>query len=138
MESTNPNSIGEMIGFNSGVPTSSENVYRSLATEEAVRDIYASEVVRSKSAAGLQSKYGDTVYWSKGKDGKSHIVSEGTYVIEAPHSIAAEREVRHDEVTGVYTKKDSEVFNILEDHSEESVQKRIEELRTRLGIVSKK
>ena len=136
MEKMNPNSIGEMLGFKEGVPTSADSVYRSLNADEAIKDIYDSGTVRSKVSAGLPSRYGDTVYWSKGRDGKNHAISNEGYVIEAPHDVAVDRIVTHEDLTGVYTKIDQEVVNILKDHEEEERQRQIYELRKKLGVVN--
>jgi hypothetical protein len=104
-EKKNPNKIGELLGFKTGdVETFPNRVYRSVQDRAAIDDLLTSGVVRSKHAAGIDSKYGDAVYWSRGDDEKYHNVQAGGYLIEAPYQIANERSVTIDDLTAVYHK----------------------------------
>jgi hypothetical protein len=123
-EKQNPNSIGEMIGFKSGhVETFPNRVYRSLASKAAIDDIAASGLVRSKQSAGFDSKYGDKVYWGRGGDDKYHNVQTGGYLLEAPYSVANDREVTIDDLMAIYHKtEDGELKDILEETLSESLK----------------
>ena len=122
-ENLNPNNIGEMIGFKSGdVETFPNRVYRSLIGRAAIDDIASSGVVRSKQSAGLDSKYGDKVYWGRGGDDKYHNVQTGGYLLEAPYTIASDREVTIDDLTAIYHKTENgELRDILEEALSQSL-----------------
>lgn len=123
-ETLNPNNIGEMIGFKSGeVETFPNRVYRSLISKAAIDDIATSGLVRSKLSAGLDPKYGDNVYWGRGEDEKYHNVQVGGYLLEAPYSVANDREVTIDDLTAIYHKtEDGELRDILEETLSESLK----------------
>lgn len=125
-ERKNPNSIGSMLAFKEGVPTSSDKVYRSVNGDKAIHDLFEHGEIRNRAAATgalEKSRWNDTVYWSRGEDGKFHPVSEGTHVIEAPHEVATKGPVRNEDVTGIYTRTpEGEVVN------------QIEQIRARLGM----
>lgn len=128
---SNPNNIGpisNLLGLGKAtVPTTSDKVYRSVSGEEVISDLFTSGVVRNRaSAQGYASHRDEQVYWSQGEEGKSHGISEGSHLIEAPHNIATERAVKAHEVTGIY--------GINEDGI---VENKLEELRSRLGIEKK-
>lgn len=112
----NSNSIGELMGFKEGLPTSEDFVYRYVSGNNAIQDLLACGFVRNKAnAQGEQSKrWGDNVYWSRGKDGLCHNVSEDSYVIVAPYDIASEETVRLEDVSAIYTKDTSgQIIDIL-------------------------
>ncbi len=118
------NSIGEggpVIG--SDVPTHPDKVYRSVNGLGAIEDIYDSGVVRSSVSAkenkeiegNTNSKGKKVIYWTKGAEGKSHMVPKDTYLIEAPYDIAKERLVKKEDITAIYSKlEDNSVNNLLE------------------------
>jgi hypothetical protein len=115
MEAVNPNSIGELISVGRDIPTSPDKVYRQVNGAEAIEDLQESGVVRNKQSAGVveKNRWGAAVYWSRGEEGRYHGVPEGSYVIEAPLSVASEREVASADVTAIYTKNErGEVVNI--------------------------
>ena len=124
---SNPNNIGSLgkaLGTETGVETSSDKVYRSVAGEDAIADLYSSGVVRNRaSAEGYASKRGEQVYWTRGADGEMHALPEGSHLIEAPHEIASERAVKAHEVTAIYAKNE-----------QGEVEDRLEQLRARLGL----
>jgi hypothetical protein len=127
---TNPNNIGpisNLLGLGKAtVPTSPDKVYRSVSGEEAISDLFTAGVVRNRvSAEGYPSHRDEQVYWSQGVEGKPHGINEGSHLIEAPHSIAAERAVKAHEVTGIYGINEEGV-----------VENKLEELRARLGMVT--
>lgn len=150
-EVPNPNSIGEVLSIGSDLPTMPDKVYRSVQTKEAIDDIENSGVVRNKQSAGLveKSRWGERVFWSKGAEGKYHVVSENGYVIEAPLSVAEERIVTKDDITAIYKRNENqEVVDILKEgrQNEEAVRQealekrkaedaqKLAELRKNLGI----
>ena len=150
-EKPNPNSIGEVLNIGKDLPTSPDKVYRSVGTKEAIDDIESSGIVRNKQSAGIveKSRWGERVFWSKGAEGKYHAISQNSYVIEAPLSIAQERIVQREDITAIYKKNEhSEVIDILKQkreteeiqNQEMSEQRRIEdeqqmqEVRRKLGI----
>jgi len=121
VEKPNPNSIGELLGVGRDLPTAPDKVYRSVGTREAIDDIENSGIVRNKQSAGLveRSRWGERVFWSKGDEGKYHPISQNTYVIEAPLSVAQERIVTKEDITAIYTKNEvGVVVNILEEKKE--------------------
>ena len=123
IEKQNPNSIGEMLSIGRDLLTQPDKVYRSVATEAAIQDLENSGVVRNKQSAGLteKSRWGEKVFWSKGKEGGYHGVQANGFVIEAPLSVAQERIVTKEDVTAVYTKNESgEVFNVWKERQEEA------------------
>ncbi len=150
LEKYNPNSIGELLSMGKDLLTSPDKVYRSVKDKAAIDDIENSGVVRNKQSAGLveKSRWGERVFWSRGGDGKYHIVQKGGYVIEAPFSIATERVVRKEDVSAIYTKTESEeVVNILDNRqkeeqimeklrlqTEERDQEKIREIRKKLNL----
>lgn len=133
----NPNSISEVISIGNDLPTQPDKVYRSVRSEDAIDDIENSGVVRNKQSAGLveKSRWGDRVFWSRGGEGKYHIVQKGGYVIEAPLSVAQEREVTREDITAIYTKNENgEVFDVLEQKRqqiENEKQKKVEEVESK-------
>jgi hypothetical protein len=147
----NPNSIGELFSMGKDLETSPNNVYRSVIGMEAVDDLDKSGVVRNKQSAGLvkNSRWGERVFWSKGVEGGYHIVPTGTFVIEAPLSVAQERIVTKNDVTAIYSKNEQgEVFDILKERlrikdeelldqknkQKEDDQNRLKEVRESLGL----
>lgn len=105
----NPNSVFEwgMMPKNTDVPTTSENVYRQVKTE-AVDDLVASGIVRNAgSAGGRVRKYGDRVYWTRGKDGEFHNVQPDHVVLEAPFAIASSRIVAVEDLLGIHARNES-------------------------------
>jgi hypothetical protein len=117
-EKNNPNSIFELLGFRQGdVETFPNRVYRSVSGDAAIEDLIVCGEVRNKQSAGQteKSRWGETVYWSRGCDEKYHNVQEGGYVIEAPHNVASERSVTIDDITAIYFKDQDEVRDILEE-----------------------
>ena len=112
----NPNSISELISMKSGLLTSPDKVYRSVGDIKAIEDISACGLVRNRQSAGIVPKcrWGERVFWSKGAEGKHHVISTGTYVIEAPLSIAEKRVVKIEDITAIYTKNENgEIIDIL-------------------------
>lgn len=101
----NPNSIAELISLGRGFETSEDFVYRKVNTPEAINDLYSSGVVRNKhTAAGeVSTRWGDRVFWSRGKAGKKHPIQAGDFVIVAEFDVANEREVTLDDVRAIYT-----------------------------------
>lgn len=149
IERKNPNSIGELISLGNDLPTRPDMVYRSVSDKAAIDDIESSGIVRNKQSAGLTtSRWGERVFWSKGKDGGYHNVSEGTYVIEAPLSIAEVGSVTKEDINAIYKKENGEVKDIwkekIENEEKERVSQinenrindamRIEEVRKSLGM----
>lgn len=140
----NPNSIGELISIGRDLLTSPDKVYRTVRGEDAVRDLEVSGVVRNAQSAGAKekSRWGETVFWSKGAEGKYHVVMEDGFVIEAPLAVAQERQVTREDVTAIYA-KDSEgrVYNRLESsgsdnlesvEAENAKERKLDEIRGRL------
>lgn len=113
----NPNSIFEwgMMPPNTDVPTISDNVYRSVKAE-SVDDLKSSGVVRNASSAGVGSvrKYGDRVYWTRGKDGEYHNVQPGHVVLEAPLAIASSRTVTKNDLVAIHRRSEAgKIENIV-------------------------
>ncbi|MFZ2167525.1 MAG: hypothetical protein WAV50_01495 [Minisyncoccia bacterium] len=118
VEKTNPNSIGEILSIGKDLPTSPDKVYRSVRTDEAIDDLIISDIVRNKQSAGLveKNRWGEKVFWSRGAEGKYHAIPEGSYVIEAPLEVAADRIVRKADVTAIYTRDENgKVVDILKE-----------------------
>ncbi len=114
----NPNSIGEILSIGNDLATSPDRVYRSVRGQEAINDLNDVGYVRNAHSAGVleHSRWGDRVFWSRGGEGKFHIVGDGMRVIEAPFAVASERTVRKEDVTAVYVKnEDGSVQNVWED-----------------------
>lgn len=150
----NPNSIGEVLSFGRDLETSPDKVYRSVGTKAAIDDLFKSGVVRNALSAGVvpESRWGEKVFWSRGQEGKYHMVSRGGFVIEAPHAVALERQVTKEDVTAIYTKNEqNEVRDILNEEKakeklaqeatlneakdeDTSIQVRLSEVRKELGI----
>jgi hypothetical protein len=148
----NPNRIFEMIGSftaeSGGVVTSPEKVYRALRDYAAIEDLENSGVVRGRRAAGMahNPKYGDTVYWTKGKEGS--YIPVNYYVIEAPLSVAEKGIVTKRDVTAIYVNQDGKISDILEQNVREenrqsqqyrvAVEKdeteRLQDVRKKLGL----
>lgn len=150
-EKINLNSIGEVLSFGKDLPTSPDKVYRSVSTREAIDDIQKSGVVRNAQSAGIveKSRWGERVFWSKGAEGKYHVVSAKGFVIEAPLAVAQERIVAKEDITAIYKKNENgEVIDILQQEKEQEEiieQKKLEqreaddaqklsEIRKNLGI----
>ncbi len=136
----NPNSIGEVMNLGNELLTSPDKVYRSVRGKQAVDDLFESGVVRNAQSAGKlpQSRWGERVFWSRGAQGKHHNIQEDGYVIEAPYEVAAERQVRREDVTAIYTKtQEGGVEDILKTNlqsKEEKERDTLNEVRARLGI----
>lgn len=108
----NPNAIFEW-GFmpkNTDVPTTSEHVYRQVRAAGA-DDLLASGVVRNAASAGAGNarKYGDRVYWTRGKDGEYHNVQPDHVVLEAPYVVANARTVKLEDLIGIHARNESGV-----------------------------
>ena len=119
----NPNTIGEVLNIGKDLLTSPDKVYRSVRTKEAIEDLEHSGVVRNAQSAGVteKSRWGERVFWSKGAEGKYHVVSKDGYVIEAPLSVAEERVVTKEDVTAIYKKNENgEVFDLLKQRKQEA------------------
>ena len=142
----NPNSIFEwgMMPSNTDVPTTSDNVYRSVKAE-ALDDLEASGVVRNAGSAGVGSvrKYGDRVYWTRGKDGEFHNVQPGHVVLEAPLAIASSRIVTKDDLVGIHRRSEageienavSQMKKLAADNLEqEENSEQLADVRRRLGL----
>lgn len=117
-EKINPNNIGELMSLSRDIETFSNRVYRSVSDKAAIDDLVSSGVVRNKQSAGLveKSRWGENVYWSKGGEGKYHIVQTGGYVMEAPYNIASERQITIDDLTALYHKTEAgEIKDVLEE-----------------------
>jgi len=122
----NPNSIGELIVVNAttDIPTSQDKVYRSILGRGAIDDLFNCGYVRNRQSAGLveRNRWGETVFWSRGVDGKFHNVQDNGFVIEAPFEVASKGIVREEDVTAIYAKdEEGKIVNILE---EERLNKR--------------
>ncbi len=146
----NPNSISEILSIGKDLPTSPDKVYRSVQGREAIDDLERSGVVRNRQSAGLveKNRWGDRVFWSKGEEGKYHMVSAGSYVIEAPLVVAQERVVKRDDISAIYKKnEEGKVVDILEEEAAQEQQgkeerakkdqEKIEEIRKSLGLEEK-
>lgn len=135
IEKLNPNNIGsDFISFGKGVETSPDKVYRIVHTEEAIDDIEKSGVVRNRQSAGLveKNRWGEQVFWSKGVENKRHPVSQGSFLIEAPLSVAEERIVTKEDISAIYTNnEEGEIFNILKQKQEE-LAKQEQEMMTKI------
>ncbi|MFZ2907823.1 MAG: hypothetical protein WA014_01615 [Minisyncoccia bacterium] len=150
---SNPNAVfewGVMIK-NTDVPTTSENVYRQIKAG-AVDDLMTSGVVRNAGSAGVGRvrKYGDRVYWTRGKDGEFHNVQPDHVVLEAPFSIASSRIVTVNDLVGIHARNESgEIENKIsaisqvQEKQTENLQPagedstRLSEVRNKLGLPSK-
>ena len=114
----NPNNIGELLSLSKDIETFSHKVYRSVRDRAAIEDLIASGVVRNKQSAGVggKSRWGDKVFWSRGEEDKYHNLQQDGYVIEAPYSIANQRQVTIDDISAVYHRgEDGEIIEILDD-----------------------
>lgn len=112
----NPNRIGGLLAFKEGLPTSEDFVYRSVHDYAAIQDLIECGYVRNKAASQdtTSHRWGDSVYWSRGADGKHHSLNEGTYIIVAPFDTAAEQIVQKEDVAAIYTKNEhGEFIDIL-------------------------
>ncbi len=152
-EIRNPNSVFEwgVMPQNTDVPSTSENVYRQVKTE-AVDDLKVSGIVRNAgSAGGRIRKYGDKVYWTRGKDGEFHNVQPDHVVLEAPFAIANSRIVTVDDLVGIHARNESgEIENristiaqVQEEKTEnlqtvEEESEKLADVRSRLGLLPKK
>ena len=117
-EKINPNNIGELFSISKDVETFANRVYRSVSDKAAIDDLIKSGVVRNKQSAGIveSSRWGENVYWSRGEEGKHHNVQTEGYLIEAPYSIAKERQITIDDLTALYHKNnDGEIRDILKE-----------------------
>lgn len=117
-EKENPNSIGEIVSVSRDIETFPNRVYRSVKERAAIDDLITSGVVRNKQSAGVveKNRWGENVYWSRGEEGKFHIVQSEGYVIEAPYNIAIKRQVTIDDVTAIYHKtSNGEILDILDE-----------------------
>ncbi len=92
-----------------GIPMNESSVYRSVAGHAAIQDIVNHGAVRNAAEAGVKSgsRWGKKVYWTKGTEGKNHLISGDTHVIEAPHDVAAQRRVKKEDIKAVY-KRDAQ------------------------------
>lgn len=153
----NPNNIGELFSFTKDIETTSDNVYRSVLGTAAITDLFESGIIRNRQAAGKveNNRWGTTVYWSRGAEGKYTNVQPGGYVIVAPYDIASQREVRKEDVTAIYGRNEAgEIEDIFPtgvvEKSEEnskvptdissmtpSEQANLNAVRSRLGLDSK-
>ncbi len=114
---------GPIIG--NDINTSPDKVYRQVQGMSAIEDLYDVGMVRSSTSAtetkeieNTNSKGKKTVYWTRGVEGKGHIVPRDGYVIEAPYDIAKEGLVKKESITAIYTKlENNEVINVLENPS---------------------
>ncbi|MCX6788918.1 MAG: hypothetical protein NTZ36_03525 [Candidatus Jorgensenbacteria bacterium] len=144
----NPNRIGELLSVGTDLATSPDKVYRSVGDIGAINDLKESGIVRNAKSAGVKenSRWGDAVFWSRGRDGGYHIVSQGGFVIEAPFSVASERAVTSEDITAIYTKNEKgEVSNtlaverasegLIKSEREASDIKHLEEVRRSLGLI---
>jgi len=114
----NPNSIGEVLSVSKDIETTPDKVYRSVKDFKAIEDLLSEGVVRNAFSAGQveKSRWGDRVFWSKGAEGKYHILQSDGYVIEAPYAVADVGSVRLEDVTAIYFRNsDGEVVNILDE-----------------------
>lgn len=131
----NPNSVGELISMGTDLPTYPDKAYRSVKTKEAIDDIENSGIVRNRQSAGVvkKSRWGERVFWSRGKEGKFHPIFQGTFVIEAPLSVVEERVVTKEDITAIYTKNgNEEVVDIINKENEEKTeQESLEERKMR-------
>lgn len=105
---SNPNSIGEVLSIGKDVPTSPDKVYRSVQGRAAIEDLLGIGFVRNAYVAGAKehSRWGERVFWSRGAEGKYHVVGAGAYVIEAPYAVASERVVTKEDITALYIKNE--------------------------------
>jgi hypothetical protein len=145
-EVANPNSIGEVLDMRGPIETKPDSVYRSLRGKAAVDDIFASGVVRNRQTAGLveKSRWGERVFWSRGKEGAGLNVGRGDHVIVAPHEVASVRAVTKDDLEAIYTRSESDgIVDILpaerarieqaKADGEQERLARIEQLKRELG-----
>jgi hypothetical protein len=124
-ENINPNNIGELLSVSKDVETFPNRVYRSVKDRAAIDDLISSGVVRNKQSAGLveNNRWGENVYWSRGKEGGHHIVQVDGYLIEAPYNITSERQITIDDLTALYHKsEDGEIKDILEEILSDSLK----------------
>lgn len=106
----NPNKIGEILPvYSQGIYTTPDKVYRSVRGNGAVLDLLESGVVRNAQTAGVKSssRWGESVFWERGKAGVHHNVMDGGFVLEAPYEVASNRAVTLEDVTGIYEKNKS-------------------------------
>lgn len=104
-----------MLSVGKDLPTSPDKVYRSVQGSEAVDDLLEVGFVRNAHTAGKSehSRWGNRVFWSRGSEGKYHVVAQGAYVIETSYAVASAREVTKEDITALYVKnEDGSVENI--------------------------
>jgi len=85
----------------------------------AIDDLFKCGVVRNAFSAGVKenSRWDERVFWSRGVAGKCHVISLGTYVIEAPYVSASVGPVKSEDVTAIFTKNESgEIIDILPEY----------------------
>lgn len=148
----NPNQIFEwgIMPSNTDVLTTQDNVYRQV-TKEAVEDLKSSGIVRNAASAGVGTarKYGDRVYWTRGKEGAYHNVQPDHVVLETSFEIANARTVTADDLIAIHARNESgAVENILtkQDAAKETLQteetasedaQNLADVRQRLGLPEK-
>lgn len=119
----NPNSIGELLSIGKDLPTRPDSVYRSVRGEAAIEDLFAHGAVRNAFSAGAKenSRWGDKIFWSRGGEGKFHVVQKDGYVIEAPYEVASRRAVTREDVTAIYSKQEGDrVVDVLPERRQSS------------------
>jgi hypothetical protein len=126
----NPNNIGEMLAIGSGaIETSPDHVYRSVSGIDAIKDLLDFGEVRNKASAmgdAEKARWGNTVYWSRGKDGKRHVLQKGGYLIVAPYDVAKDRVIKEADIRAVYTHDDNgEVIDIWDYANRDTLRERI-------------
>lgn len=148
----NPNRIFDWgpMPSNTDVPTTSENVYRQVKMA-GVNDLFESGVVRNAASAGVGNprKYGDGVYWTRGKDGEFHNVQPNHAVFEAPYEVANTRTVTADDLVGIHTRNEtggienvlpaanqSEVSSTQDTVTPDTTSEQLAGVRERLGLSS--
>lgn len=109
---SNPNRIGEILGFKEGLPTSEDFVYRNVQGYAAIQDLIECGYVRNKAAAQdtTSQRWGEAVYWSRGATNKHHTLAEDAYIIVAPFDTAAEQIIQKEDVAAIYTKNEKGEF----------------------------
>jgi hypothetical protein len=128
-EPNNPNNIHNIdaVGSIGGeVPTNSDKVYRYVNQQGAIEDIAQSGIVRNANSAGVKkgkNRWGDNVYWHRGAEGFKKPVNTG-FVVEAPYSVASQRQVRAEDITGVYQNRMGKLTNLLEEDEIENRPRR--------------
>ncbi|HUQ30239.1 MAG TPA: hypothetical protein VM103_01840 [Candidatus Paceibacterota bacterium] len=113
----NLNSIGEVIALGSDLETTPDLVYRVVHGDEAIADFLTIGHVRNAQSAGAvpKSRWGERVFWSRGKAGRSFGFPQDSFVIVAPYSIANQKFVEKEDVVAIYGKDSAgKVINVLE------------------------